>query len=50
VSAKTEKAVELFAERVQAEAFIAKVHADEAETAALHRIEPVELEAGESPN
>jgi hypothetical protein len=43
VSAQTETALELFLEREQAEAFIAEVEADEPETAAGLRVEPVEL-------
>ena len=42
VSKLTEKAVELFSEREQAEAFIVEVERDEPETAALLRIEPIE--------
>jgi hypothetical protein len=40
--------LELFPEQEQAEAFIAEVEADEPETAALLRVEPIELEA--APN
>ena len=43
VSSQTETAFELFLERERAEEFIAKVVQDEPETAALLRIEPVEL-------
>jgi hypothetical protein len=43
VSSQTEKALELFLERERAEAFIAEVEKDEPETAALLRVEPVEL-------
>jgi hypothetical protein len=43
VSSQTEKALELFLERERAEAFIAEVEQDEPETAALLRVEPVEL-------
>jgi hypothetical protein len=43
VSSETETALELFLEREQPEAFVAEVEADEPETAAGGRIEPVEL-------
>jgi hypothetical protein len=43
VSSLSETAFELFLEREQAEAFIAEVKEDEPETAALLRVEPVEL-------
>jgi hypothetical protein len=43
VSAQTEKAIELFLEREQAETFIAEVDEDEPDLAALLRVEPVEL-------
>jgi hypothetical protein len=45
VSSQTEKALELFLERAQAEAFIAEVEQDEPETAALLRVEPVDAAA-----
>jgi len=43
VSEQTEVAFEFFLERERAEAFIAEVEKDEPETAALLRVEPVEL-------
>lgn len=43
VSSQTEVAFELLIERDRAETFIAEVEADEPETAALLRVEPVEL-------
>jgi hypothetical protein len=43
VSTQTEKAIELFLEREQAETFIAEVDEDEPDLAALLRVEPVEL-------
>jgi hypothetical protein len=43
VSAATEKVVEFFPTPEQAERFIAEVDQDEPETAALLRVEPVEL-------
>lgn len=43
VDSQTETALELFLERERAEAFIAEVEADEPETAALLRVEQVEL-------
>ena len=45
VSAETEKAVELFVRREDAEAFVDEVQADDAELAELRRLEPVELDA-----
>ena len=45
VSAETEKAVELFVRRADAETFLEEVRADDAELAELLRLEPVELAA-----
>jgi hypothetical protein len=48
VSAQTEKAIELFLERDQAEAFIAEVAEDEPELAALLSVRVLEFE--QAPN
>jgi hypothetical protein len=47
VSAVTAKAVDLFLEREQAEAFIVEVEQDEPGTAALLSIEPIELDGSQ---
>ncbi len=46
VSAETEKAVELFVRREDAERFLGDVRDDDAELAETLRLEPVELGAG----
>ena len=48
MSAKTEKAVELFVRREDAERFLEEVRADDAELAEKLRLEPVELNAQEA--
>ena len=45
VSAETEKAVETFVRREDAETLLDEVQADDAELAELLRLEPVELDA-----
>jgi hypothetical protein len=45
VSAETEKAVELFVRRKDAERFLEEVRGDDPELAELLRLEPVELDA-----
>lgn len=42
IGALTEKAVEVFLEREQAEAFVAEVERDEPQTVALLTVEPIE--------
>ncbi len=49
VSVKTEKAVETFVRREDAERFLEEVRADDAELADRLRVEPVELDASPSP-
>jgi hypothetical protein len=44
-AAETEKAVETFVRRDDAERFLEEVRADDEELAALLRLEPVELDA-----
>ena len=44
MSAETEKAVEIFVRREDAETFLDEVRADDARLAALLRLEPVELD------
>ena len=45
VSTETEKAVELFVRREDAETFLEEVRADDEDLAELLRLEPVELDA-----
>ena len=45
VSAETEKAVELFVRREDAERFVGEVQTDDAKLAETLRLEPVELDA-----
>ena len=45
VSAETEKAVETFVRRDDAERFLEEVRADDREFAAQLRVEPIELDA-----